>query len=77
MSRGRRAWLVSLGVGLGVLGLPVTAQANHPGPGSDVPWVGLLVALVLLLAAAWWLTVFFERRQKGRSEAPGSRESSR
>lgn len=77
MNGGPRTWLVSLGGIVGVLGVPMTAQASHPKPGSEVPWVLLLVAGVVIFAAAWALTVYFERRQKGRSTAPDSRESSR
>ena len=77
MSGCPRTWLVSLGGSVGILGVPMTAQASHPKPGSEVPWILLLVAGVLIFAAAWVLTVYFERRQKGRSTAPPSRESSR
>jgi drug/metabolite transporter (DMT)-like permease len=72
-----RPWLVSLGGSVGILGVPMSAQASHPKPGSEVPWVLLLVAGVLIFAAAWALTVYFERRQKGRSTAPESRENPR
>jgi hypothetical protein len=66
-----RTWLVSLGGGVGILGVPMRAQASHPKPGSEVPWVLLLAAGLLIFAAAWALTVFFERRQKRRSsESP-------
>jgi hypothetical protein len=66
-----RTWLVSLGGGVGILGVPMSAQASHPKPGSEVPWVLLLAAGLLIFAAAWVLTVFFERRQKRRSsESP-------
>jgi len=47
-----------------VLGTPATARASHPKPGSEVPWVLLLVAAVVVFAAAWVLTVFFERRSR-------------
>lgn len=77
MNGGPRTWLVSLGGSMGILGVPMTAQASHPKPGSEVPWALLLVAGVVIFAAAWALTVYFERRQKGRSTAPDSRESSR
>lgn len=77
MNGGPRTWLVSLGGIVGVLGAPMTAHASHPKPGSEVPWVLLIVAGVAIFAAAWVLTVYFERRQKGRSPASESRENAR
>jgi drug/metabolite transporter (DMT)-like permease len=65
---GPRTWLVALGGSVAILGVPMTAQASHPKPGSEVPWVLLLIAAVVVFAAAWALTVFFERRQKTRDE---------
>jgi hypothetical protein len=56
----------------------MTAQAHHDRPGSDVPWfLVLVVAFVLVFGAAWALSVFFERRQRGGSHGPQSRENSR
>jgi hypothetical protein len=76
VSAAAKAWLRSLG-GASVLGVPATAQAAHPGPGSEVPWVLILVAAVLVFAGAWVLTVYFERRQKTRSSTAGAREEPR
>ncbi len=69
MSGSPRTWLVSLGGSVGILGVPMSAQASHPKPGSEVPWVLLLVGAVAVFAAAWVLTVFFERRQKRRESS--------
>jgi drug/metabolite transporter (DMT)-like permease len=69
VSSSPRTWLVSLGGSVGILGVPMTAQASHPKPGSEVPWVLLLVGAVAVFAAAWVLTVFFERRQKRRESS--------
>ena len=66
MSGDARTWTVSVGCGLGILAVPLRAHASHPQPGSEVPWLLFLVAGVLVFAAAWGLTVFFERRQRGR-----------
>jgi membrane protein implicated in regulation of membrane protease activity len=74
VSGGPRTWLVSLAGSAGILGVPLSAQASHPAPGSEVPWMLLLVAAVLIFVAAWVLTVFFDRRQKRRSTTPESRE---
>lgn len=68
MSGGAWTWLLSLGGVFGILGVPITAEASHPKPGSEVPWVLLIVAAVVVFAAAWGLTVYFERRQRARSE---------
>ena len=64
MSGGARTWLVSLGGTASALAVPLAAHAAHPKPGSDVPWMLLLVAGVLVFVAAWGLTIYFERRQK-------------
>jgi len=72
-----RTRLVCLSCTAVVLGIPATARASHPKPGSEVPWVLLLVAAVVVFAAAWVLTVFFERRQKQRSHTRESHERSR
>jgi hypothetical protein len=74
VSGGRGPWLLALGGALAVLAVPMSAHAAHPKPGSEVPWMLLLAAGVLVFAAAWGLTVFFERRHKPRAPAPGSRE---
>ena len=74
MSGGVTTWLRALGGILGVLGVPIAAEASHPKPGSDVPWVWLIIAAVVVFAAAWVLTVYFERRQKTRSTVPEPRE---
>jgi hypothetical protein len=77
VSGGTRTWLSSLGGTLAVLGVPFVAEASHPKPGSEVPWGLLIVAAVAVFAAAWGLTVYFERRQKGRSNPSESREQTR
>ena len=66
MSGGAGTWLVTLGGTVAVLGVPIVAEAEHPKPGSEVPWTLLLVAAVVVFAAAWLLTGYFERRQKAR-----------
>jgi hypothetical protein len=66
VSGGARTWLSALGGILAVVGVPLAAEASHPKPGSDVPWLLLIIAAVAVFVAAWVLTVYFERRQKGR-----------
>lgn len=77
MSGGPRTWLTSLGGTVAVLGAPIAAEASHPKPGSDVPWVLLIIAAVAVFVAAWVLTVYFERRHKGRSNTSEPREQTR
>lgn len=77
MSGGARTWLSSLGGTVAVLGVPIAAEANHPKPGSGVPWLLFIIAAVAVFVAAWVLTVYFERRHKGQANASEPREQTR